>query len=66
MAMAAAASIVALDEVDLERRFGGLRRLYGDAGYTRVNGICVRVLRPADPPPPNDPAKALVAPMPFR
>ena len=23
-------------EADLERRFGGLRRLYGDAGYTRI------------------------------
>ncbi|MDP1792016.1 MAG: ThiF family adenylyltransferase, partial [Methylibium sp.] len=24
------------DEADLERRFGGLRRLYGDAGYRRL------------------------------
>lgn len=24
------------DDADLERRFGGLRRLYGDLGYTRV------------------------------
>jgi tRNA A37 threonylcarbamoyladenosine dehydratase len=33
----------ALAEVDLERRFGGLRRLYGDAGYTAVRAarVCV-------------------------
>jgi hypothetical protein len=26
----------ALGDADLERRFGGLRRLYGDAGYARL------------------------------
>ena len=25
-----------MEAADLERRFGGLRRLYGDAGYTRI------------------------------
>jgi tRNA threonylcarbamoyladenosine dehydratase len=31
------------DAADLERRFGGLRRLYGDAGYGRLRGavLCV-------------------------
>ena len=29
-------AIDALAEADLERRFGGLRRLYGDAGYARI------------------------------
>ena len=29
---------------DLERRFGGLRRLYGDAGYARVRQACVAVV----------------------
>lgn len=27
-----------LDDADLERRFGGLRRLYGDADYARLRG----------------------------
>ena len=47
---------------------GNLRtaQCFCDAGYTRANGICVRVLRPADRPPPNDPGRVLVAPMPFR
>ncbi len=33
----------AVDEADLERRFGGLRRLYGDAGYAAVRAarVCV-------------------------
>ncbi len=31
-------------DVDLERRFGGLRRLYGDAGYARVRGAQVAVV----------------------
>jgi tRNA threonylcarbamoyladenosine dehydratase len=31
-------------EVDLERRFGGLRRLYGDAAYARLRGACVAVV----------------------
>ena len=28
--------LVAADAPDLERRFGGVRRLYGDAGYARI------------------------------
>lgn len=32
------------DDADLERRFGGLRRLYGDAGYARVRAIRVAVV----------------------
>jgi tRNA threonylcarbamoyladenosine dehydratase len=31
-------------DADLERRFGGLRRLYGDAAYTRVRGLRVAVV----------------------
>ncbi len=30
------AEITAAGDADLERRFGGLRRLYGDAGYARI------------------------------
>ena len=37
-----------------------------DPGFTPVNGRCVRAPNNADRPPPNDPARALVAPMPFR
>ena len=32
------------EEADLERRFGGLRRLYGDAGYQRVRAARVAVV----------------------
>ncbi len=32
------------DDADLERRFGGLRRLYGDAGYAAVRGARVAVV----------------------
>ena len=32
------------DAADLERRFGGLRRLYGDAGYTRLRQARVAVV----------------------
>ncbi len=32
-------TIPPLDEADLERRFGGLRRLHGDAGYTRLRAL---------------------------
>ena len=32
------------DVADLERRFGGLRRLYGDAGYQRLRGAVVGVV----------------------
>jgi tRNA A37 threonylcarbamoyladenosine dehydratase len=31
-------------DADLERRFGGLRRLYGDAGYVRIRAACVAVV----------------------
>jgi hypothetical protein len=34
-----------------------------DPGFTPVNGRCVRVPNNADRPRPNDPARALVAPM---
>ena len=42
----AGAAVVDLsrDEADLERRFGGLRRLYGDAGYARIRGAHVVVV----------------------
>lgn len=33
-----------LDSVDLERRFGGLRRLYGDAGYERIRAARVAIV----------------------
>ena len=33
-----------MDEADLERRFGGLRRLYGDVGYARVRAARVAVI----------------------
>ena len=33
-----------LSEADLERRFGGLRRLYGDAGYARLRAATVAVV----------------------
>lgn len=32
------------EEADLERRFGGLRRLYGDAGYQRLRALHVAVV----------------------
>ena len=32
----AAGVVLSRDDADLERRFGGLRRLYGDAGYARI------------------------------
>jgi len=31
-------------DADLERRFGGLRRLYGDAGYTRIRAARVAIV----------------------
>lgn len=31
-------------QADLERRFGGLRRLYGDAAYQRLRGLAVAVV----------------------
>jgi len=33
-----------LQDADLERRFGGLRRLYGDAGYARIRAARVAVV----------------------
>jgi tRNA threonylcarbamoyladenosine dehydratase len=43
MAALVAPAAEALD-ADLERRFGGLRRLYGDAGYARVRAARVAVV----------------------
>lgn len=40
----AAAPAADVDEADLERRFGGLRRLYGDAGYARLRAARVAVV----------------------
>ena len=42
----AGAAVVALadGEGDLERRFGGLRRLYGDGGYARVRAAHIAVV----------------------
>ncbi|WP_349238101.1 tRNA threonylcarbamoyladenosine dehydratase [Rhizobacter sp. SG703] len=37
-------SLADLDAPDLERRFGGLRRLYGDAGYRRLRALRVAVV----------------------
>lgn len=37
-----------------------------DPGFTPVNGRCVRAPNDADRPPPNDPARVWVAPMPSR
>ncbi len=47
---------------------GSLRtaQCFCDRGFTRVDGICVLVRRPADLPPPNDPARVWVAPQPYR
>jgi tRNA A37 threonylcarbamoyladenosine dehydratase len=37
--------LLAIDEAaDLERRFGGLRRLYGDAGYARIRAARIAVV----------------------
>lgn len=38
------AMVVPADEADLERRFGGLRRLYGPAGYARLRQARVAVV----------------------
>jgi len=40
----AATSAAAPGGADLERRFGGVRRLYGDAGYRRLRGAHVAVV----------------------
>ena len=34
----------AADEADLERRFGGLRRLYGDAAYLRIRAARIAIV----------------------
>ena len=39
-----ASSSLGDDEADLERRFGGLRRLYGDGGYARVRSAHIVVI----------------------
>ena len=41
---ASAAAAGGAEEADLERRFGGLRRLYGDAGYARLRAARVAVV----------------------
>ena len=41
---AATSPVVAADEADLERRFGGLKRLYGSRGYARVRAARVAVV----------------------
>ena len=38
------ATLTDLDAADLERRFSGLRRLYGDAGYRRIRAARVAVV----------------------
>ena len=43
-ASALAPQVAADPDVDLERRFGGLRRLYGDAGYQRVRQARIAVV----------------------
>jgi tRNA A37 threonylcarbamoyladenosine dehydratase len=42
----AGVALVAVDagEADLERRFGGLRRLYGDVGYARIRAAHIAVV----------------------
>jgi tRNA A37 threonylcarbamoyladenosine dehydratase len=37
-------ALAAATEDDLERRFGGLRRLYGEAGYRRLRGLRVAIV----------------------
>ena len=44
VAAATAAPAAAVDDADLERRFGGLRRLYGARGYARVRAARVAVV----------------------
>lgn len=43
-ALAAAPAVDASADADLERRFGALRRLYGDAGYARLRAAHVAVV----------------------
>jgi tRNA A37 threonylcarbamoyladenosine dehydratase len=42
--MALAGEAFPAEDADLERRFGGLRRLYGDAGYARLRAASVAVV----------------------
>lgn len=42
--MSAAPPLAVLAGADLDRRFGGLRRLYGDAGYARLRAARVAVV----------------------
>jgi tRNA A37 threonylcarbamoyladenosine dehydratase len=42
--MSAAAARTLVNEADLERRFGGVRRLYGDAGYQRLRAAHIAVV----------------------
>ncbi len=44
VAAATVAALQAVDDADLERRFGGLRRLYGDAAYLRIRAARVAVV----------------------
>jgi tRNA threonylcarbamoyladenosine dehydratase len=44
LAAAAAVAPATSDDADLERRFGGLRRLRGDAGYARIRAAHVAVV----------------------
>ena len=42
-ALSAESSVVAI-EIDPQRRFGALRRLYGDAGYARLRGARIAIV----------------------
>ena len=47
MSVAAASAVASppeADDADLERRFGGLRRLYGDTAYVRIRAARVAVV----------------------
>ena len=44
LAAVTAPPVATLDEADLERRFGGLRRLYGDAAYARIRAARVAIV----------------------
>ncbi|MFL6682471.1 MAG: ThiF family adenylyltransferase [Burkholderiaceae bacterium] len=41
---AVTSTVIAADDADLERRFGGLKRLYGAGGYARVRAARVAVV----------------------
>ena len=44
MSLRSAVTVVADIDADLERRFGGLRRLYGDAAYLRIRAARIAVI----------------------